>query len=452
MDMRRRAAAALVAVVVAAGLGACGNEQGGGSKTDAGGRPLLPAVLGGGGAGAAADAVTAEAAGGGADRSMLAGAAPIEYRVADGAEAPAKEAPAYRFVPEHDDDAEAKLAKVLGADGRTATLEVRHGTWYFSSNDAGEVGIAATDECKILPDGSCEQKPFPPPPPGVPTDDEAEARLGRILDQLGVDAASGRFSVAEAGEPVYQRVVSFEPAVDGLPLRDLTTTIGFGGDGRIEFANGYLGTFEKVGDYPLVGLGEALERHQRGFVGGDARTATGTGVAEPAIDPAPAAGTPVAVASDSGSSTPGSTVSSGSGSSDRAGGSGGAGQTEPGSAGSTDVAPVPPEEVPAPGLPSPTPGPVDPVVVEVTGAELVLTPVHPRCEGDDLFLVPSFALQPDEVGFAVPAVEDSSVADPADSEQTTQPCPGEPRPDEPVGRPEPAPMPPDAGGREPAGP
>lgn len=264
---------------------------------------------------------------------------------------------------------------------------------------------------------------MPPPPPGVPSAEEAEAQLRRILRVLDVEVSSGRIISVDSGDPVYQRVVTFEPSVDGLPLRDLTTTIAFGQNGRIDFGNGFLGTLEKLGDYPLVGLTEAVERFQAGIVGGDARVSTGVAVPEPALD-AP-------VASDGGgvSGSPGS-----------------AGQTEPGSRGSADAAvpPAPAGEEPPPVNP---PAPVEPRIVEITGAELVLTAVYPRCEGDDLFLVPAFALQPDEVGFVVPAVQSTSVAEPSDSEAASEPCPGQPEPDEPVGRPEPAPMPPDAGGR-----
>lgn len=255
---------------------------------------------------------------------------------------------------------------------------------------------------------------MPPPPPGVPSAEEGETQLRRILAALDVDVAAGRILAVDSGEPVYQRVVTFEPAVDDVPLHDLTTTVGFGTNGRVEFANGFLGSFEKVGDYPLVGLVEAVERFQSGLVGGDARVATGVAVPEPALD-APAAG-----------------------------------QTEPGSRGSADsVPPGPTGEVPPPVDP---PAPVEPRIVEITGADLVLTAVHPRCEGEELFLVPAFRLEPDEVGFTAPAVEQTSIAEPADSEASSEPCPGQPEPDEPVGRPEPAPMPPDAGGREPASP
>jgi hypothetical protein len=380
-------------------------------------------ALGGGGGDAVA---SAEVASDGAARSMLAGP-PVQYRMAEGVEAPATEAPAYRFVPEGD-DAKARLAKVLG-DGN---LEVRHGVWYFHTTD--QSGASVTAECKVLPDGSCEEKAPPPPPPGVPSAKEAEAELKTILGRLGIDTSSGRIRALDAGEPVYQRAVSFEPAVGGLPVQDLTTTIAFGENGRIEFANGYLGTFEKVGDYPLVGVAEAYDRFQVGMVGGDARVATEVGVPEPALD------TPVA---SDGGATAGSAGSAGAGS---------AGQTARGSSGTADVAPADPAADPPMDLPAEPSPPVEHRVVEITGAEVVLTPVYPRCEGDTLFLVPSFRLQPEEIGFAVPAVEQASVVDPADSEQTGKPCPGQPGPDAPVGRPEPAPVPPDAGGREPAKP
>lgn len=406
-----------MAVFVAAGLGACGDGDDGGA-TDAGGRPLLPA--------ASAGAATSESAAMAADsagRSMIAPAQWREYRIAAGVEAPATEGPAYRLVPKAITDSD--IREALGdPDG---TVDLQDGRWGFFREDAA-ADTAVSSEPACAPDESCPEYEVPPPPPGVPSAAEAEASFTEILDELDLDPDAGTFDTYDADDagPVYQRTVTFRPEVDGLPVLGLEQSIAFGENGRVEWANGFTGTFEQLGDYPLVGLDEALERQQAL----DGRmSATATGAAEPAID------TPT-VADDAGGGTAGST--------------GTAGQTEPGSSDEDPPMPVEPD----PGLePDPAPAePTEPEIVEVTGADLVLLALWPRCEGDDLILVPAFQLRVgDEAHLTLPAVEESSMAQP-DPDAPYEPCPGEEPLDEPIGRPEPAPMPPDAGGREPANP
>lgn len=440
-------------MLMAAGLGACGEGDDGGG-TDAGGRPLLPAGSSAGGAteesAMAADAATDD----GAARSMIAPAQWPEYRAGPGVEAPATEAPAYRLVPGAVSAAEVQQA--IGDDG--GTVDVQAGRWTFHreitvtdgdaavSSDAGTSSEAAGSEAvardvgvsgsapACAPDETCPSYEPPPPPPGVPSAAEAETRFTEILEALDLDPSAGEFDTYDGDDagPVYQRTITFRPTVGGRRVIGLEHTIAFGENGRIEWANGFAGRFEKLGDYPLVDVAEALER-QRTSDGTATATATDVGVPEPAFD------TP-AVAEDGGGEegarTSGST------------GSGAAGQTEPGSPGAepSTVEPVEPSE------PVEAPVPTEPEIVEVTGAELVLLALWPRCEGDDLVVVPAFELSVgDEVHLTIPAVEEASMAQP-DPDAPSEPCPGEEPMDGPVGRPEPAPMPPDAGGREPANP
>lgn len=433
MRMNRRWAAGLVAVLVAAGLGACGDGDDGGS-TDAGGRPLLPAGSAGGATSESA-AMAADTAG----RSMIAPAQWREYRIGAGVDAPATEAPAYRLVPRA--ISEGDLLEALGDP--EGTVDLQDGRWGFFREDA-TADTAVSSEPACAPDETCREYEAPPPPPGVPSAADAEARFTEILEDLDLDPSAGTFDTYDAGDagPVYQRTVTFRPEVDGVPVVGLEQSIAFGEHGRVEWANGFAGTFEKLGDYPLVGLDEALERQQDldGRMG-----ATATGAAEPATD-TPAVADDTAEADDR---------AEGAGAS---GSTGSAGQAEPGTAGQTEPAepatdPVAPVE-PDPGVePVPAPEePTEPEIVEITGADLVLLALSPRCEGDDLIIVPAFQLQVgDEVHLTLPAVEDASMDQP-DPDAPYEPCPGEEPADEPVGRPEPAPMPPDAGGREPANP
>lgn len=425
-----------MAVLVAAGLSACGDGDDGGS-TDAGGRPLLPAGSAGGATSESA-AMAADTAG----RSMIAPAQWREYRIAAGVEAPATEAPAYRLVPKA--ISEGDIIEALGDP--EGTVDLHDGRWGFFREDA-TADTAVSSEPACAPDETCREFEAPPPPPGVPSAADAEARFTAILDDLDLDPAAGTFDTYDAVDavdagPVYQRTVTFRPEIDGVPVVGLEQSIAFGENGRVEWANGFAGTFEKLGDYPLVGLDAALERQQDldGRMG-----ATATGAAEPAIDsPAVAEDTAGgdAAAGETGGGTRGSTGSAAE--------TDPASQTEVGEPATDPVTPVEPdpgvEPVPEPEQPN------EPEVVEITGADLVLLALWPRCEGDDLVLVPSFQLRVgDEVHLSLPAVEESSMAQP-DPDAPYEPCPGEEPVDEPVGRPEPAPMPPDAGGREPANP
>jgi hypothetical protein len=218
------------------------------------------------------------------------------------------------------------------------------------------------------------------------------ARFRKILEALGFDVPAGSVRSVE-GNP-YSRDASFFPKVDGYEVAGLESSISFGEHGRVEYSAGFLGRLEKVGDYPLVGLEEAVRRAKDGFGGGlGIMTAGGSaeGVAVDAVAPDP--GTP----------------------------------TEP-----TAVT-EPPE----------------PEIVEVTGAEVVLEVVYPDCEDGEYLVVPAFRLLPaDRLGFSVPAVAEDSLQPEAtadDDEAAAEPCPedveDEPAVDERAVKPEPAPAP-----------
>ena len=279
---------------------------------------------------------------------------------------------------------------------------------------------------------------MPEPPPGVPSASQAEARFRQILTDLGIDPSEGTFDVSGDDDP-YQRQVAFTHTFDGMEVRGLESAVSFGENGRIEFAGGFLGRFEEVGEYPLVGLDEAFERYQSG---------SGAGVGTGGIEPAIAVDTPtVAEAETREAEAKAQEAESGGGSS----GSGGSSSTGSGGADPAVSGPAPDEPAPAPE-PTETTEPPEPEIVEITGAELVLEVVLPMCEGDTIYLVPAYKLLPEErVGFTVTAVEEASMTQP-DPDAEPEPCPEGEDPEDPVGRPEPAPMPPDAGSTEPAGP
>ena len=469
----RAAVAVLVAAVLA---GACGSGDGGGGDGEADGLRKLP--LGAVGSGRSSATMAAEA-----DASLSRGAfAPVEYRLADDADAGdvPRTATAYEVRPLDADEVRTKVGKALDVDPERIEVGAGGYDWYYSS--------MAPDTAVSSPSSSSSASSSPPEPPptvpGVPSAEDAEGRMRDVLEALGA-SDEGRFETF--GEDGYNRTVVFTPSVDGVPVLGLQTQVAFGGEGRIEYANGLFAEVEAIGDYPLVGLAEAVRRLQDGFgPGGGVRTMASDADADADATTATCAAGETCTdrVAGSGGGASGSTGTSGtatSGSSGSAGASTGTATAEPdraagstGSAGAstgtataepaTDPAcapdepcstpPAPPADQPTMTIePQPMPTvPLEPQVVEVTGAELTLQLVAAGCPGDPVYLVPSFELQPD--AGSVIAVEDDLVAglDPGDRDDpAAEPCPDQSPNDVPAGKPEPAPMPADTG-REPANP
>lgn len=417
-------AVAATAVLV---MGACG--AGDGNGVGAGDRPKLPAVASGATAGDSAGAATAGA------ESMLYPARLVTYRLAAGTKAPATSAPAYRLERgDVDEESTRRLASAFGLGGAVArgdggSFVVRDGpsqlqvdgggvpSWNFVHDADSSVSSDVAVACG--PDGSCPEPPAPPPVPGLPSPAEAEAKARTVLERAGVDVDGA--AVEAQQEPAPSRTVAFTPTVDGRPVVGLATAVTFGEQGRVDYANGYLGRFEKVGDYPLVTMEDAVERLNSGFGGGGPR--------------ALAADLPAGAESGSGGgSTAGST---------------GVADAVPPAAPEppTKQDPSDPSGPPAtiePPVPSEPPVTEPPEVVEITGAEVVLMLAYPTCLDDPAYLVPAFAFEPDRAATVV-AVQDASLAGSPGVGDTTgvSDCPGVKPEPVPLGRPEPAPLPPE---------
>ena len=403
-------------------MGACGagDERGVG----AGDRPKLP-VASGTRAGDTA-AATAE--------SMLYPARQVTYRLAAGTKAPATSAPAYRLERGDVDEAAARrLASAFGLGGAVARGEggsfvVRDGpaqlqvegggvpAWNFVHDADGSVSSGVAVAC--APDGSCPEPPPPPTVPGLPSPAEAEAKARTLLERAGVDVDGAAVEAQE--ERGRSRTVVFTPTVDGRPVVGLATAVTFGERGRVDYANGYLGRFEHVGDYPLVTMDEAVERLRSGFGAGPRALATDL---------------PAGAEADSG----------GGSSAGSAGSSGGADAVPPQPP--TREPPSDPSEPPVTIEPVPAEPPVTepPEVVEITGAEVVLMLAYPTCPDDPAYLVPAFAFEPDRAGTVV-AVQDDELAGPTVGGDApgVPDCPGVTPEPVPLGRPEPAPVRPES--------
>ena len=413
------AAAALI-------LSACGSGDDAG-EVSSGGRPKLSWTAA---AAPSTREATADASAAGASPEIaLYPARQVEYRLAEGVEAPAKSATAYRLVADKVDRASvARLARAFDLDGdvtasREGSMSVRSGTavltvaaagitsWSFARNPEGSVSSGVAVAC--APDAKCPPPPPPPTVPGLPTAEEAETKARSLLDEAGIDLEEVVASATPENSTI--RTVSFTPRIEGREVGGLVTAVGFGEHGRVEYANGFLGTFEEVGEYPLVGMAEAVERLRAGFGGG----------VRPMAEDLPA---------DSGASSGATSGSTGS-----AGAGAGVDGREPAIA-PTEPAPGQRPE-PAP-MPMPVPDSLPPEIVEITGARVVLQVAYPMCPGDPVYVVPAFAFEPERAGTVVAVVDEELTGDRGGDQRgkAAQPCPGV-RPEPPMGKPEPAPEP-----------
>ena len=358
-------------------------------------------------------------AGAAADSSaMIAPLRAVEYQVAADPDDVPTTATAYEVTPFPRDEVRAKVAEALDVDADRIEVGTAGYDWYYSGAVSPDSAVSSSPAC--APDEKCIDASPPPTVPGVPSADAAEKKVRDILEAMGA-SLDGRFEVF--GEDGYNRTVQFTPSVDGLPVAGLQTQIAFGAEGRVEYASGALAEVAAIGEYPLVGLDEAVERLQNGFGAGGVRT---MGAPEPDIETDPAA------TSDAGGGSVGSTGSAGA-----------AGEVPPAEPAEPTMTIEPPDES-APTVP------LEPEVVEITGAELSLQLVAAGCPGDPVYLVPTFDLVPGPAASVI-AVEDDAVAGASGDTEELEPCPEAPSSDVPAGKPEPAPLPADAG-REPAKP
>jgi hypothetical protein len=133
-----------------------------------------------------------------------------------------------------------------------------------------------------------EECPEPEPPVGVPTAEQAEARVRELLAALGEDAAAFQF---ETYADEWSASVTAYRLVDGLRW-PLAYGFGFGAEGALQWASGSLAEPIPTGPYPLVDLDTALARLGEqnamwgygGTVAIDARAAEETAAASTAAE------------------------------------------------------------------------------------------------------------------------------------------------------------------------
>ncbi|MEY2415425.1 MAG: hypothetical protein QOH53_759 [Ilumatobacteraceae bacterium] len=350
----------LVAAVAALGLSACGNPN---TTTPVADQPQVIRLAGsqsGSGAAVPAAADSANAS----TESKIAIMAPTTF-VYDG-ELPALDGQggSWFFAPgqKPDIDRIAKLAAALGVQGDVRTLPVEQGggwavgpedysaavltigsdgmlSWYLS---AGQPTVTSIGGCAVAsgvaiepalgapgvvdavppagtvpapaepadtplatdgvaPDVVAPDCPVPNPPVGVPTKDEAMAKAKQMFADWGYDISSFQFDDAYADE--WGASVNASLVLEGLKA-PVMLSVGFGENGTVTYASGYLATPVRGADYPTIGAAAGLERlkAQNQFGGGlggpGVMEATGNAAASGAApDVAPVSDTATGIAS-----------------------------------------------------------------------------------------------------------------------------------------------------------
>ncbi|MCU1483421.1 MAG: hypothetical protein JWN67_167 [Actinomycetia bacterium] len=97
----------------------------------------------------------------------------------------------------------------------------------------------------------------PERPADLPSKADAEAQGRKLLTKLGVDLDAADVKVDD-GFTLWN--VTADPVVGGLPTIGLTSSIGIGSKGVVQYANGWLGEVTKGDTYPLIGTAAGVDR------------------------------------------------------------------------------------------------------------------------------------------------------------------------------------------------
>ncbi len=156
----------------------------------------------------------------------------------------------------------------------------------------------------VAPDVVAPECPQPQPPAGVPTKDEALAKAKVLIASWGYAVDSYQFDDAYADE--WSASVNASLTLDGMKA-PIMLSVGFGENGAVTYASGYLAEPQRGADYPTIGTAAGLERlktQQDQYLGfGDVAVMKATDE----VAPQPALGAP-AIAPDIAPCQPGPAV------------------------------------------------------------------------------------------------------------------------------------------------
>jgi len=276
MGMKRRHVPSLTLALFAT-LGliatACGDDP------DASGPPVLVVTGGSGGApNASADMAAIE-------ESKMGAPYPYQMRFVAGADLPALDSDAKSYTlsaGSYSADDVTAIASVFGVsgdvvelgadvgggyrigseDGSTDSLWASgdaSGYWYFSPKyDESMMSRGCT--VAVSPDGTVSSEPVecetPEPPANVPSEDEARSLFATMVSDMGLDADD---MVLETYADEWSASVYGYLLIDGV-RSPLTVNVGFGGEGAVTWASGFLGDIVSGAEYPRIGTTAGLER------------------------------------------------------------------------------------------------------------------------------------------------------------------------------------------------
>ncbi|MEY2609934.1 MAG: hypothetical protein RLZZ128_583 [Actinomycetota bacterium] len=273
--MKRHSVSAItVSLVASLGLitASCGDDP------DASARPIL--VVTGSGAGINAPAAANDMAAG-AESKMW---APWQMKFIAGADLPALDSEAKSYVISGGSVSVSDIsdmAAVFGVSGDVEEVDANMGGGYRIGSDNGSTASfwvsgdsmrywsysPKWDESNVVgcaiassPDGSVTTEPVdcarPEPPANVPSDGEARALFTSLMEKMNLNADDLVLEsyADEWGASVYAYV-----KIDGV-RSPLTVSVGFGAEGAVTFASGFLGEITDGASYPRIGTAAALER------------------------------------------------------------------------------------------------------------------------------------------------------------------------------------------------
>lgn len=133
---------------------------------------------------------------------------------------------------------------------------------------AADVPAGTAPATDIAPDVAPTDCPAPNPPAGVPTKDQALAKATQLFADWGYDVNSFQFDEPSADE--WGASVNASLLLEGLKA-PVMLSVGFGENGTITYASGFLSTPQRGADYPTIGAAAGLERlkTQNQFIGLD---------------------------------------------------------------------------------------------------------------------------------------------------------------------------------------
>ncbi len=175
--------------------------------------------------------------------------------------------------------------RIGSEDGSTDSFWVSDdamGYWYFSPK-YDETMMNRGCAISASPDGTVSSEPVecanPEPPANVPSEDEARALFATMVSEMNMNADD---MVLESYADEWSSSVYGYLKIDGV-RSPLTVTIGFGGEGAVTWASGFLGEVVEGATYPRIGTAAALERLNTEFANPMMRGGVGLAIDDVAV-------------------------------------------------------------------------------------------------------------------------------------------------------------------------